>query len=81
MPDHDTYERWIERRKRVEVPTGFADDIVQRAPQCAAIASSPALLNVVAASPVASFAVCFSAILIGSLPFVYVAYAARLISF
>ena len=82
MSDHDTYERWIKRCKRIEAPAGFADNTVRHAAQRAVAAdASPGMLTVVAASRAASFAVCSAALLIGLVPFVYVAYLARLIDF
>lgn len=79
MTDEPINEEWIARHRDVDPPRDLTDRVMaaveKRAQQKCPARFSDRLKN----SPPARWAACLSALLIGCLPFLYVAYEAKLI--
>ena len=82
MSDESIYDEWIANRRDVEPPCGLADRVMdevihQDARLHHRVRLTERMNNIIPAR----WAACLSASLVGSLPFFYVAYAARLLVF
>ena len=86
MIDDQQYERWLEQRRRAEVPEGFSNRVMKLVDEkCEAHRNvqivRAQLLGAVLASWPGKFAICFAAFLVGMIPFAYLAYLAQLFAF
>ena len=80
----DRYQRWIELRRQTCPPDRFADRVMARVDKLTrtTVQRHSAIWNrPVVVAAVTRCVACCAALLIGSIPFLYVAYVAKLIAF
>jgi hypothetical protein len=78
------YEKWLAERRKVDMPAALADQIMRQVAELECQRRDIWWLRVVQRveqSRAARWAVCGGALAIGSLPFVFFAHVARLLSF
>ncbi|MBC8354629.1 MAG: hypothetical protein H8E66_21745 [Planctomycetes bacterium] len=84
MTDERDYEAWLERRRTIGPPSGFANHVmasVRQSQTAHKISLVVRLALWVERSRVTRYLACSTALLIGSTPFIFLAYFAQLIVF